>query len=227
MARQVLHGPDDVLVLTATRAHAAHLNTAIRDTLHATGYLGTDQLDVDTVDGPRGYSTGDQVIVTRKDPARGLLNGDRVTVTDLHPDRGALTIHTRDGRDLTLPRPYLADGQLDHAYAMTVHKAQGQTSQVTLVAAAPSMTRETAYTALSRGRLGNYLYLTPDPDTPTDADAVGAWIAETAHAIHRTSAHQLATTLRSVAVPPMTAERSSLAGMAHPEAPSSPRGLSI
>jgi hypothetical protein len=96
------------------------------------------------------------------------------------------------------------------------------------------MTRETAYTALSRGRLGNYLYLTPDPDTPTPtgADAVGAWIADTAlaqtaHAIHRTSAHQLATALRSVAVPPMAAERSSLAGMAHPEAPSSPRGLSI
>ena len=50
-----------------------------------------------------------------------------------------------------------------------MHKAQGQTSQITLVAAAPSMTRETAYTALSRGRLGNYLYLTPDPDTPAFA----------------------------------------------------------
>jgi ATP-dependent exoDNAse (exonuclease V) alpha subunit len=228
----VLTGPDDVLVLTATRAHAAHLNTAIRDTLRATGHLGTDQLHVDTVDGPRGYSSGDQVLVTRNDPSRGLLNGDRATVTTLHPDHGALTIQLRDGRDLTLPGPYLADGRLDHAYALTVHKAQGQTSQLTLVAAAPSMTRETAYTALSRGRLGNYLYLTPDPDTPTPADAVGAWIAdtalaETAHAIHRTSAHQLATDLRSVAVPPMGAERSSLAGMAHPEAPSSPRGLSI
>jgi hypothetical protein len=232
LARQVLTGPDDVLVLTATRAHAAHLNTAIRDTLRATGHLGTDQLHVDTVDGPRGYSSGDQVLVTRNDPSRGLLNGDRATVTTLHPDHGALTIQLRDGRDLTLPGPYLADGRLDHAYALTVHKAQGQTSQLTLVAAAPSMTRETAYTALSRGRLGNYLYLTPDPDTPTPADAVGAWIAdtalaETAHAIHRTSAHQLATDLRSVAVPPMGAERSSLAGMAHPEAPSSPRGLSI
>jgi ATP-dependent exoDNAse (exonuclease V) alpha subunit len=204
-ARHVLTGPDDVLVLTATRAHAARLNTAIRDTLHATGRLGPDQLDVDTPDGPRGYSTGDQVIVTRNDPTRGLLNGDRATVTTLHPDRGALTILTRDGRDLTLPGPYLADGRLDHAYALTVHKAQGQTSQITLVAAAPSMTRETAYTALSRGRLGNYLYLTPDPNTSSGADAVGAWItdtalAQTAHAIHRTGAHQLATDLQSTAL---------------------------
>lgn len=44
----------------------------------------------------------------------------------------------RQARHLTLPGPYLADGRLDHAYAMTVHKAQGQTSQVTLVGAAPS-----------------------------------------------------------------------------------------
>ena len=32
-----LTGADDVLVLTATRAHAAHLNTAIRNTLHTAG----------------------------------------------------------------------------------------------------------------------------------------------------------------------------------------------
>ena len=147
------------------------------------------------------------MLVTRNDPARGLLNGDRATVTTLHPDHGALTIHTRDGRDLTPPGPYLAEGRLDHAYAMTVHKAQGQTTQITLVAAAPSMTRETAYTALSRGRLGNYLYLTPDPDPPTprNADAVGAWIADTAlaqttHAIHRRGVHELATDLQSTAL---------------------------
>ena len=47
---------------------------------------------------------------------------------------------------------------------MTCHKAQGQTCQITLVAAGPAMTRQTTYTALSRGRLANHLYLAPDRD---------------------------------------------------------------
>ncbi len=63
-------------------------------------------------------------------------------------------------RDSWIPGWYVADGGLDHAYAMTVHKAQGLTCDRTYVLGDEQLHREAAYTALSRGRHENRLYTT-------------------------------------------------------------------
>src|SRR3546814_14563802 len=55
---------------------------------------------------------------------------------------------------------YLAAGHLTHGYATTIHKAQGATVDRCLILADDTATREHAYTALSRGRHSNDLYLT-------------------------------------------------------------------
>ena len=57
-----------------------------------------------------------------------------------------------------IPTGYLEDGGLDHAYAMTIHKAQGLTCDRAFVLGDELLHREAAYTALSRGRHENRLY---------------------------------------------------------------------
>ena len=58
----------------------------------------------------------------------------------------------------TLPLSYTAAGHVDHAYAGTVHKAQGSTV-VTAHVLGTALARESGYVALSRGRADNRLYL--------------------------------------------------------------------
>ena len=54
---------------------------------------------------------------------------------------------------------YAEAGHLTHGYATTIHKAQGATVDRCFVLVDDTMTREHAYTALSRGRHGNELFV--------------------------------------------------------------------
>src|SRR3546814_17428193 len=63
------------------------------------------------------------------------------------------------GERLTVPFAYAEAGHLTHGYATTVHKAQGATVDRCFVLVDETMTREHAYTALSRGRHGNELFI--------------------------------------------------------------------
>src|SRR5205085_2214719 len=53
-------------------------------------------------------------------------------------------------------------GRLAHGYATTIHKAQGVTVDRCLVLLDETVSREHAYTALSRGRHGNDIYMQGD-----------------------------------------------------------------
>jgi ATP-dependent exoDNAse (exonuclease V) alpha subunit len=66
---------------------------------------------------------------------------------------------TDDGTTVTVPFDYADAGHLTHGYAMTIHKTQGATIHVALVLVDETMTREQLYTALSRGRLRNVIYI--------------------------------------------------------------------
>ncbi|MCU0894521.1 MAG: conjugative relaxase, partial [Rhodospirillales bacterium] len=93
---------------------------------------------------------GDRVRITRNDITRDLANGDRFTVAAVAADRVTLE---GAGRRLELPagRPL----HLEHAYATTVHGAQGLTSDRVLIEA-QTTSRTTAkdvyYVAISRAR---------------------------------------------------------------------------
>ncbi len=75
----------------------------------------------------------------------------------------ALEICTDDGRAVRLPRWYLAGSHrrrwVDHGYAITGHKAEGMTTDRTFVLGSEDLYREWGYTAMSRGRQENRLYL--------------------------------------------------------------------
>src|SRR3546814_5637987 len=70
-----------------------------------------------------------------------------------------MTLSTASGQRLDVPFAYAEAGHLTHGYATTVHKAQGATVDRCFVLVDETMTREHAYTALSRGRHGNELFI--------------------------------------------------------------------
>ncbi len=93
----------------------------------------------------------------------GVTNGTTGTVTSVDIDARTLVIASDNGPRVTLPATYLDSHAVVHAYATTIHKAQGLTVDRTYVLADDRLTRETAYTALSRGRHENQLYAVASP----------------------------------------------------------------
>jgi ATP-dependent exoDNAse (exonuclease V) alpha subunit len=155
--REQVPDPFDVLAMAATRTQVREVNDDIRRQLLDAGKLGPRALSVDTSDGPRDYRTGDQVVVTHNDHQRQLLNGHAGSIRTVTAD--AVTVAFRDGRQVHLARTWLQQGHLDHAYAMTLHKAQGRTVTHALLLSTESASREVGYVGMSRGTHSNQLYL--------------------------------------------------------------------
>jgi ATP-dependent exoDNAse (exonuclease V) alpha subunit len=137
------------------------LNHLARYELRARGVLPTAQASF----GGRDFSIGDEVMALHNDARLDIVNGERGIVTGIDEHAQRLTLHSaRDGNVKVLPAQYLEVGLLTHAYAMTIHKAQGMTCDVALTLAGDTLYQEAAYTALSRGRTENRLYLAdPEP----------------------------------------------------------------
>ncbi len=108
---------------------------------------------------PKEFRAGERVVCLENDRDLGLTNGMRVQLLCVDPEMHIVTLRTPDNREVTVDvRHYDA---LDYGYAMTVHKAQGLSVDVSLVLARGDEGREWTYTAMSRGREEN-LYYTPD-----------------------------------------------------------------
>jgi conjugative relaxase-like TrwC/TraI family protein len=103
---------------------------------------------------------GDEIVTLRNErslrTAMGefVRNGERwqVTARDRH---GALSVSSLDGRgSLTLPADYVNE-HVALAYALTIHKAQGTTTDAAVLVVNPSMTAPQLYVGMSRGREEN------------------------------------------------------------------------
>ncbi|HWB66830.1 MAG TPA: MobF family relaxase [Mycobacteriales bacterium] len=150
------------VILTSTRTEAAALNATIRRELSRRGHLHGPAVSVPTPGGTVEFAVGDAVLVTRNHRGYGVLNGTSGHVAGVDPEGQAIRIVDADGGEHHLDRRLLATGDVQHGYAMTVHKAQGATIDVALVSGTTALTKEAGYVALSRGRTANHLYTTPD-----------------------------------------------------------------
>ena len=110
-----------------------------------------------------------------------MRNGGRGTIVGVDPAACAVTVAFRTGETIALPTDYVAAGHVTHAYAMTVHKAQG-------------------YVAMSRGRLSNHLYMVG----PRPLDPDGAAHAPTAIAAPMSSSPPVSRPARRRALPSTT-----------------------
>ncbi len=177
----------DNLMLAQRRQDVAELNAAARDLLHRDGELGDD-----LIYGDRAFAVGDRVITTRTDRRNRTVNGERATITradeagvDIQPDNA-------DCDPIHIDREQLEHGDLDHGYAMTVHKAQGATVDNTFTLLDDRAYREWAYTALSRHRDTAQVYLTNDTlagELDKPGDDIAARLAEL---VSRSRAKELA-----------------------------------
>jgi len=110
------------------------------------------------------FQVGDRIVVRDNWYSHSdLRNGQTGTVTAVSVDIGALSFRRDlDGAVIELPKQYL-DRDADHAYAQTIHTAQGQTFEITHAYADASMQAEHGYTALSRARGETHVWINDAP----------------------------------------------------------------
>ena len=195
------------LMVAGTRAEVKDLNRRARTFLQTTGEVGPDLV---TLAG-RAFAVGDTVLALRNDPTTALLNGTRGRLEHIDAHRQALVIRSDHDHGLVgVPFRYADDGHLTHGYAMTIHKAQGITVDTCRVLVGDTMTREQLYTALSRGRTENHVYL-DDPDRRV-LDRHAREITPTANeilhtAVARSGSQQMAIDRQDDALVPLEALR--------------------
>jgi exodeoxyribonuclease V alpha subunit len=104
--------------------------------------------------GGRAYRPGDRVLQLKNDYDLKVFNGDLGTVREVDPSEQELLIELDDGREVRYP--YASLFALTHAYAISVHKAQGAEFPAVvlplLTTHAPMLGRTLLYTALTRAR---------------------------------------------------------------------------
>jgi exodeoxyribonuclease V alpha subunit len=123
---------------------------ALNATLQAT--LNPPRGQAERPHGALALRAGDRVIQTRNNYTLGVFNGDTGVAVAVEPE--GVQVDFGDGRVVAYAPADLVD--LEHAYCLTVHRAQGsEWPGVVLLASSaygPVLTRNLLYTALTRAR---------------------------------------------------------------------------
>ena len=98
----------------------------------------------------REFRLGDPVRHTRNNYALGVMNGETGVITEVGKE--SLTVRYSNSRDVIYTTADLKE--LSLAYAITIHQAQGSEWPMVLIPVYPSplLTKNTLYTAISRGK---------------------------------------------------------------------------
>jgi len=151
------------LVLSETNSQVDALNLEIRGRLKEKGYLK----DPVTIRGndrggknqDREFATGDRILFTQNSRKLGVQNGlfgqiEKIEKKNLGYD---FKIKTDAGNHLKVNT---ADYKhLEHGYAATVYKSQGDTVDKTFFLVADRASRESSYVAMSRHRENAYVFI--------------------------------------------------------------------
>lgn len=137
------------LVIAYRLADVDALNSRMRESLRAQGLLGADHTIIDSTGAEHRFAVGDQVLFTHPDDDLKVRNGTLGRVLAIR--EGRLHVRLDDGRTLALDASQHAP-RLVHAFASTVHRAQGATADHVLVYASTNFTAETSFVALTRHR---------------------------------------------------------------------------
>jgi ATP-dependent exoDNAse (exonuclease V) alpha subunit len=148
----------DTAMLAWRRDDVRDLNRLARDLRRDQGHLEGPDL---YAHGGRPYAAGDQVVVLAPNPDKHLVTSERLTITDVELRPRRLRAVTDDDRPVLLSGTSIDADHLDHAYALTIHRAQGATYDRAHVLANGGG-RELAYVALSRARAGTTLHAIAD-----------------------------------------------------------------
>ncbi|MFZ4514821.1 MAG: AAA family ATPase [Acidimicrobiia bacterium] len=151
------------LILAGDPSSVAELNNLTRQALRACGRLQGPEL---TADSGFAIAAGDDVLLLFTASYLQIQTGTLARVTKVNTKTGAITVAIRSGQRTVVrnvPASYLTTGQVQHAYALTVHDAQALKVGEAIYLVSPHATREEAYTALSRGVHRNTMLVEPSP----------------------------------------------------------------
>jgi ATP-dependent exoDNAse (exonuclease V) alpha subunit len=158
-------------LLAWRRADVADLNRLARARFDELGKLSGPEC---TAPGGRRFAAGDPVVLLKPQPDSGLVTSQRATVIATDVDKSALLVETDDRRRVALSGEALDAAHLDHAYATTVHRAQGATYDRAHVLAAGGG-RELGYVAMSRARDRTTIHTVADDTAQASADIATDW----------------------------------------------------
>lgn len=133
---------ETIVVLCSTNKQCEEINGLTREKLKEAGYLKGSAFTLDN----REYMRGDRIIFKKND--KEIKNGELGTY--LGSILGVIAVKTDKG-DLKLlnTRTYR---EINHAYAMTLHKSQGKTFDNVIVTASKYMDAKACYVAMTRHR---------------------------------------------------------------------------
>jgi ATP-dependent exoDNAse (exonuclease V) alpha subunit len=179
----------DVVMLAATNESVTDLNRAAQRLRLAAGEVVQPVRRITLADGLTAL-IGDEVQTRRND--RGLVTDTGITVKNRHrwtiehvESDGSVTVVDDDRGQVTLPATYVADS-LTLGYASTAMAGQGRTVDHSLVLVDGLIDAAGLYVPMTRGRIGNDVWVVVDPSSSTDAIDVLAdamhrrWIDEPA-----------------------------------------------
>ena len=155
--------PEDIQVLSPTRKGelgTANLNRALQAVLNPPGKEKKEKLFGDAV-----FREGDRVMQIKNnydilwknasgtESGTGIYNGDIGVIDAIDPEAETITVYV-DGRIAGFGFDSLIE--LEHAWAITVHKAQGSEYRAVILALSPGsqmlLTRGVLYTAVTRAK---------------------------------------------------------------------------
>lgn len=145
------------IILAHTNADVRGLNELIRDTRKAAGELGAST-EFQTERGKREFAQGDRVVFLKNSRELGTKNGTLGTVEKA--EDGRLSVKLDSGKTVEFTTDQCRD--IDHGYAVTIHKSQGVTVDRAYVLATGGMDRNLAYVGMTRHREAATLYAGAD-----------------------------------------------------------------
>jgi Ti-type conjugative transfer relaxase TraA len=166
---------DELLVLAHTNDDVRKLNESLRRVMNNEGAL-TAAREFQTARGAREFAVGDRIIFlenarffeprARHFGPQYVKNGMLATVVSTRDDRGGtlLTVRLDNGRDVVISENSYRN--IDHGYAVTIHKSQGSTLGRTFVLATGMMDQHLTYVAMTRHRDRADLYVAREDFEP-------------------------------------------------------------
>lgn len=135
------------------------LNQAIRASLRDPESVQPEAL-LSTTTGPRAFAARDRIVFSRNDRDLGVKNGMLGTVTSVRQGKMTVDLDGDPPQKLTFDPGEYRD--IDHGYAVTIHKSQGATVDRAYVLASRSMDKHLAYVAMTRHRDSLRLFVSQD-----------------------------------------------------------------
>lgn len=165
------------LMLAGTRSDLYRLNQGARLKMQSSGLLGTScevETCVNEARSIREFAIGDQILFCKNQRKLGITNGDvgKLKQIQINQDgcwqfqverQDSQTVEFCLTEDESIKSAYTA---IDHAYAISVHKAQGMTVDKAFVLSSDAMMdREWSYVAASRAREQTHFYCSAEIET--------------------------------------------------------------